>query len=164
MENKERTVPVSVFQFGKLALWNNLVMGLWSYKNYFRIKYRPYQPSPQNQQNQPSLGQHRLCFSDKNKQIVQKLNLPKNQGVISFLIGLVPNLLSATHTVRQHCPCTALNTGKEGWTQGEAVPGNEVCHYFCNSLQGYQDMAGLSIIFIPAFRQPCAFPPFTCGE
>lgn len=45
-KQKENTACLSVVQFGKPALWNNLVMRLRSYKNYFRIKYRPYQPSP----------------------------------------------------------------------------------------------------------------------
>lgn len=131
---RQNSACPSVFQFGKLALWNNLVMRSWSYKNYFKIKYRPYQPSPKNQ---PSLDQYRLCFSAKTKQIVQKLNLSKKWGVISFLIRLVPNLLCATHThtLRQHYSCTDINTCKVGWTQGESVPGNEMYHYFCNSLQ-----------------------------
>lgn len=92
---RENSACLSVFQFGKLAVWNNLVMRLWSYKIYFRIKYRPYQPSPQNQS---SLDQYRLCFSAKTKHIVQKLNLPKNQRVIYFLIRLLLNLLCPTHT------------------------------------------------------------------
>lgn len=75
----QNSACLSVFQFGKIALWNNLVMRLWRYNNYFRIKYRPCQPSSQSQL---SLDQYGLWFW----QIF----------FTSFLVKLVPSLLCAT--------------------------------------------------------------------
>lgn len=153
--------------FGKLALWNNLVIRLWNYKNYFRIKYGPYQPSPQNQL---SLDHYRLWFSAK-KNPKQANNFKAkpalNTGVHMFSDEAGPesplchHCKTHTHLYSiSHFQCRDINIYQIWWTWGESGPWNETHH---NTLSATLFSTGVRTRPDPqhhrycCLKKPCAF-------